>query len=274
MENFDDYKPEEKQELLRALQLEPGPAGDEAILCIRDHARVALWLHQQSKEQPYAGEVQKDLQALADNLDELHSTLERVSKETLAYISADMLFTKEPWPAEAFTVPRAIGAIRALRNATSEATKADLSGLPTKGPRKKTAIYALIDQLCVIYERCTGIAPKRKTRNKTCHEKYGDEYGRFRDFVHAVLVPLKLGIDIDAYIQRTLKNRRKRAEARKFVEREVKGGPISPNTLEQRADDASIPRDFLKGAIEGLGLKTDRIDGVLCYCPPDTDTSG
>ena len=59
MENFDDYKSEEKQELLRALQLEPGPAGDEAILCIRDHARAALWFHQQSEERPYAGDVQK-----------------------------------------------------------------------------------------------------------------------------------------------------------------------------------------------------------------------
>jgi len=274
MENFDDYKPEEKQELLRALQLEPGADGDAALLCIRDAARLALRLHQQSEKQPYAGEVQKDLQTLADKLDELHSTLEHVSDETLAQVSAEMFAVKEPWPAESFTVPRAIEALRVLRRASSEAAKVGLSGLPTKGARQKTAIYALIEELCVIYASCTGNEPKRRTRSKTEHEEYGSEYGPFRDFVYAVFRPLKFDVAIDGYIKRALSNRRMRAAAREFVKRVIKGGPISLTALEKRASDEKIPIDFLRGAVDALGLKTDRIDGEYYYCLPDTGSSG
>jgi hypothetical protein len=79
--------------------------------------------------------------------------------------------------------------------------------------------------------------------------------------------------NIDGYIQRTLDDRKKRAEAREFVKREIKDAPVPLTVLEQRAGDANIPKEFLKGAVEALLLPINRIDGVLCCCPPNTDVS-
>jgi hypothetical protein len=217
--------------------------------------------------------VRSEIQTLARELDDAVSTLERMSEYALGYLLDSMFFVRRPWPAEIFTVPRAIEAVRDLCNAAREAAKMELSELPQKGPRPDRAVYALIEQLCVIYASCTGQEPRRRTRSRQEHEEYGSEYGPFRDFVHVVFQPLDFEGDIEAYIQRTLRDRRIRSQARKFVERQVKGGSIAVTTLETMAAEEDIPPDFLRGALDTLGLRMTRIDGVLCYGPPDADRS-
>jgi hypothetical protein len=107
-------------------------------------------------------------------------------------------------------------------------------------------------------------------RSKKKHEEYGSGYGPLRDFLHAALRPLKFQVkNIDGYIQRTFDDRKKRAEAREFLKREVKDGPVSLAALEQRAADANIPIEFLRWAVLALELPIKQIDRVLCYCPPD-----